>query len=347
MATDRQAVYFIGWDYATPGSVPLKALLRHECCPWQAKAIVHDQVWVDAVDDIALMTTADFVALARRAPGLRVVLQVRDPLQRQMWLRRVRDLRLQVMDEGEVLLSGAQALRERNVTLDADLLCLPGGFDAQVADLLQAWQGRLPDASSNAVLRAYVQFLQTGLLVPLQAVTVRRSSHPVLRRDDGVLLEDVQALRGGLAWEIAPQRSNFLEQVLLLGGRSHWRYCFSGPDPASAAWHAGLLKAILAPLGVQLRASVMAGTDHGEPVALAGYPTPDLADGPCLARIDVPAPVPIVQRLRRARAGARVQVRVGDTPGQLLELLQNFPEAVRQLYCDRPGPRGLCARLVF
>lgn len=342
----RKPLYFVGWDYFEPLGLPLKRLLMNAAGPFEVKAIVHQVVMAPEVDGIEVIQTEEFLTLAK-GNKLQAVLMVKDELSRSLWLRRGRDVGIDWLDEGELLLQAKKALSAQSANIDLGILKLPEAFDHELIEPLATYAGAWPDAASNGVFRAYLQFLETGVLSPLRSASVFRIDHPMRQAGARSIAACAADLNGGLAWEIATHRSSFLEQVVLVAGRHHWRYAYSADTQERGIADVLILKGLLSPLGSQPAASWFdidtAGnyTEH----ALPAFDVPVRSGLPYFVRVDVDLPLKIVTRLFEESEKLTAWVRVGRTPRQLLQLLQHFPISNMALDCDRPGPLGLQVRL--
>ncbi len=343
----RTPVYFVGWNYHEPLGVPLKRLLASSACPFEVKAIVHLAVLAPEVDGIPIIQNDAFLALAK-TQKVKAVMMVKDELSRALWFRNSRDLGIKWLDEGELLRSGAQAARDHNAQVDLGVLSLPDAFDATSLEKLRTYSGQWPDAASNGVFRAYLQFLETGLLTPLRSAYAFRVEHPVQQTGGRSVSAIVDELQGGLAWEISAQRTSFLEQVALVVGAQAWRFAFSAEAPSDSAQGAQLLRNMLLPLGTHLASSwfeLSAEYNYTEH-ALPNFELPNLTSSEtCFLRVDAARPLQLVERFLNRSVSLHAWIRVGRQPTQLLELLQKLPIGSMTLDCDRPGPHGLQVRL--
>lgn len=339
----RQKFHAIGWGYNHPRSVPIKTLLLHPDCPWEPAAIVHDASWMAAADGIPIMRTEDFLALAASAePRLRACLQLQEPTERQVWMRRAREVGFDLLDEGEIIRDAARAMAAAGRQCDLGVVQLPSALEPAAAQAL----ADLPpvdwaDAHSARVFDAYLRFLQTGLLTPFERVWALESEHPLTPGKPSPIQSFVVAHRHGQAWEIARERSNFLEQVCLLAGR-RWGYAFSGPDPATTRSSLALLRAAFQTLPIPLMASTCEADGRQQPLEGAELPRPDAAAH--AVRIDLDEPAEWIGRLAQAGSACHILVAVGRHPAQLLQALRRLhgaPAGALRLRCRRPGPSGL------
>lgn len=333
-------LYFIGWDYASPRSVPLKRLFSSPDSPYAAKAIVHDRVWVPSVDNIPLMLTEDFLDLAKSEPGTKAILAVKDSFHQLLWQRRSREFGFDFIDEGEIFLSAADTLG--NNRIDLGVFSVPEAFDRASLAALQEYAGKWPNEQSNYNFRAYLNFLEYGSLTPLN------DAYLLGRRDvwgDPDAEKRKTLTAGGLAWEIAEKKSDFLDQALLLGGRKQWKLLSSFPDNATGRASATLTKNFADSIKAEISIASF-GEAEGDIQAHVEEQLGRLSRNDAIAaRIDVEAPCGIAQLLGRQPAGVHAWIRLGRSPKQLLGLLRAFPIEAMSLACDRPGPLGLEVQL--
>lgn len=338
----RREFHLIGWAYNHPRSTPLKSLLLHAACPWKPAAIVHDEIWVDMADGIPLMRTETFLALTRKSPvRLRACLQLQEPMQRQLWTRLARDHGFDLLDEGEIIQDATRALQTAAQECDLGVAVLPHSLDAEGTTALVAMPSVVwADATSARVFDAYLRFLQTGLLSPFERVWALRPANPLSAHGDSRLHDFLVANLDGMGWEIASERSNFLEQVCLLAGR-RWRYAFSAPDDAAAQAGLALLRSATQTLEISFAGSVCQLDGTQRPVE--GATQPLLEASARAVRIDLQSPGPWALALTQARGRCRLWVAAGRHPRQMLQALEVFramPGELR-LSCHRPGPLGL------
>ena len=339
--TVRKKLYFIGWDYATPRSVPFKRALQDRNFPWEPVALVHDKVLMDAVDDIKLMTTEDF--LAQCIPGqTTAMLFSHDEQQRSLWQRRGRDYGIQWVDQGELLMDYAATLSQSGQSRDLGPMILPQAFDPKACDALRAYRGLWPDALSNQTIEAYLSFLDTGLTTRLSEAMQPLCEHPFYQT--AAQRHSMQPCENEAtqAWEIAPKRTAFLEQVVLQTSGNHVKYAFSAMNAVSASGGAAQLKLLLQGLGITPAASTVQ-IENGELVqaGIDGFDLPDTAAPRKWLHLQVDDPALILQALGRQTRELLAHVRVGLRPTQLLQLLEHHPIETMTLVCDRPGPLGL------
>lgn len=342
----RQPIYFVGWNYHEPSGVPLKRLLMNAASPFEVKAIVHQVVMAPEVDGIPVIQNDEFLSLAK-TNKIQAVLMVKDDFSRSLWFRRGRDAGIEWLDEGELLLQGEKAARNHGVNVDLGILKLPEAFDQALIEPLRAYSGAWPDAASNGVFRAYLQFLETGVLSPLRSASLFSVEHPMRQVGARSVSACAEDLGGGIAWEIATHRSSFLEQIVLIAGRHHWRYAYSSNTHDRTTANASILKKLLTPLSIQPAASwfdIDAEGNYSEKV-IANFDTPDWKEVPYFIRVDVDMPLKIVDKIFVMSKQLHAWIRIGHTPKQLLELLQRFPINNMTLDCDRPGPLGLQVKL--
>lgn len=342
----REPIYFVGWNYHEPIGVPLKRLLMNEASPFEVKAIVHQVVMAPEVDGIPVIQNDQFLEIAKNCKA-KALLMVKDDLSRSLWLRRGREVGIEWLDEGELLLRGETLLRARGSTVDLGILQLPSAFDHEAIEPLRAYEGKWPDAASNGVFRSYLQFLETGILSPLRAAAVFNVEHPM--RQTGMRSVAIRAakLAGGLAWEIATRRSSFLEQAVMVAGQHRWNYAFSSDVLENSKSDARVLEKLLLPLGIRPAASWFEANGEDGYVAheIAGFDLPRWSGVPCFVRMDVERPSKLASQLAEVGSPLCAWIRVGRTPNQLLTLLKRFPIADMALDCDRPGPLGMQVRL--
>ena len=348
---EQTPIYFIGWDYHSPVSTPLKRLLDHPLSPWRAAAIVHDEVWVPAVDGIPLITTESFLRHCRdNSTGIKAVMKIKDSLHQKLWHRRAKDFGFACLDEGEIFLATERHLRNVGGSIDLGVLQLSDAQDADFIGSIRKSSSAFQDAESNAVLRAYLHFLDTGLLDSLRAVSKSTSENPLCAARPLSIAPWVTKFGEGMAWEIASQRTSFLEQVMLLaGGKArNWTYAFSSERKDAASREGSNINAIMNSLDIRVAASsIDIQNDLKQEVALEGHPVPTLDGRNVVCRIDAVDPLPLIKAIRDNSAAAHLLVRVGKAPMQLANILENFSPSQIQLRCDRPGPLGLQAELTF
>ncbi|MGE8414554.1 MAG: hypothetical protein ACN6QY_19530 [Pseudomonas sp.] len=339
--TVRKKLHFIGWDYSSPRSVPLKRALQDRDFPWEPAALVHDKVLIDTVDDIKLMTTEDF--LAQCIPGqTTAILFSQDELQRSLWQRRGREHGIQWVDQGELLMDYAAKLSDSGQTRDLGPMILPQAFDPKGRDELKAYRGCWPDATSNQTFEAYLTFLDTGLTTRLSEIMQPLCEHPfhqaVAQRRSMLPCESTNTL----VWEIAPKRTAFLEQVLLQSPSNRVDYAFSAADASNAKSEAARLKLLLQGLGITPAVSSVQIMD-GElsQARIDGFALPDMTAPRKWLHLQVDDPASLLQALGRSTRDLLAQVRVGLCPEQLLQLLKCHSIESMTLICDRPGPLGL------
>jgi len=339
-ALHQRELHIVGWGYGNPRSTTLKALLAHPESPWSAVGIVHDEVWLASVDGIPLVKTTDFLAEAKdRSTPTYVLLQLQDPTQRQIWMRRVRDFGLHRLDEGEILREAAETFRVNGTRCDLGVVQLPECFDSIATEELAA----LPvhnwfDAESGRVFNAYIAFLRSGLLIPLEKVCRLQSENPLPLSPEHLLGHHMQVMGRGVAWEVARWRSSFLEQVCMLGGR-RWQYAFSAEEDTVAAQQYQSLKTAMSTLAVDIRASTMA--HDGSQQAVGGTELLDWQGQPRVVRIDLDDPSPWAERFAHASGPCALWIALGRSPSQMLHVLERLRGGTWRLRCNRPGPLGL------
>lgn len=339
--TVRKKLYFIGWDYSSPRSVPFKRALQDRNFPWEPVALVHDNVLIDVVDGITLMTTEDF--LAQCVPGqTTAMLFFHDEQQRSLWQRRGREYGIQWVDQGELLMDYAATLSHSGQSRDLGPMVLPQAFDPIARDALRAYRGRWPDAKSNQTFEAYLSFLDTGLTTPLSDVMSPLCEHPFYQ--DMAQRKSMQPCetKTTLVWEIAPTRTAFLEQVVLQSPSNRVNYAFSAMSAVSASSGAVRLKLLLQGLGISPAASYLQSENGAlSQTGIDGFDLPDTAAPHKWLRLQVDDPASILQALQCNTQELLAHVRVGLQPKQLLQLLESHHIDAMTLICDRPGPLGL------
>lgn len=339
--TVRQKLYFIGWEYNSADALPFKRALMDPAFPWEAVAVVHDQVLVDAVDGIALMTTADFLQHCTLQPTTALLFST-DSQQCSLWRRRGRDYGIRWVDQGELLLEYAKVLSETGQTRDLGPVHLPCAFDAQALQVLKVYQGRWSDRLSNQTFDAYLSFLETGLMTRLGEVMQPVCEHPFYQPAGQRLVTLSSSDQALLVWEIASARSAFLEQAILQNCDPSVRYAFSSLDACQARAEAVRLGLLLEGLGISPAVSCLSIADgrlSQEPIA--GFALPDAGMARKWLRLDVADPARVLAVLGRGCTDLLAWVRLGQRPEQLLQLLASQPLASMTLSCDRPGPLGL------
>ncbi|BCQ69620.1 hypothetical protein EDF83_2502 [Pseudomonas protegens] len=339
--TVRKKLYFIGWDYSTPRSVPFKRALQDRDFPWEPVALVHDKVLIDAVDGIQLMTTEDF--LAQCIPGQTTALLFsHDEQQRSRWQRRGRDHGIQWVDQGELLMDYAALLSDSGRSRDLGTMILPQAFDSAARDALRAFCGCWPDAKSNQTFEAYLSFLDTGLATRLSEVMQPLSEHPFYQAAAQRQSMQPCETENTLVWEIAPKRTAFLEQAVLQSPSKRVNYAFSAMNAAGIAGEAARLKLLLQGLGISPAASSV-HSEGGElfQTGVDGFDLPDIAAPRKWLHLQVDDPATLLQALSQHTRELLAHVRVGLRPTQLLQLLERHPIGSMTLICDRPGPLGL------
>lgn len=340
-----QTLYFVGWDYMSPVSVMLKRALRHPANPWQPRAIVHDQIWVPAVDDIPLMTTSHFLQ-QQDLTNSRVMLFIKDSHHRDLWLRRVRQHGLQLIDEGEFFTAFNAALLQSGQSANLGIMTLPDALDSSLLPQLQAYAPHWATPHARQVFSAYLQFLDSGLSSGLRKHMQTSGNHPMHKTRQPGVAEAMRELGHGLVWDIGQVRSPLLEQACLLQGLTDWHYAFSGNDASTVSRAMRQLQLLLSPLGIHPASAVL--VQAGESLQLlpvAGHTLPNLDGRPILAHIDLPQPLPVIDYITRHSQQYVLTVRLGHRPADLLGILHRFPQERLSLSCDRPGPLGLNIRI--
>lgn len=338
-------LFFIGWDYAAPVSAPVSVVLKHALMdsgfPWEPVAIVHDVVLTDAVDSIPLMSTEEFLE-RKDFDQIDVLLQVKDSVQRALWMRRIRDLGIRQVDQGELLRRYAAELLSRGESRQLGPVTLPQAFDDQACTALQEWNWKWIDPLSSRIFHAYLLFLQSGLITALgEVVNAESSEHPFFQAKD----PHVEAFKGvsgsGLVWEIAGSRSAFIEHALVKNNIGDWQYGFSSLDDQLAAAEGHRLCQLFAGLGLTPELSVLKVVGlRIDQDAVAGARIPSAGTPSKYVRIDVEEPVPVLLWLDKTSENLLARVRI-RRPTDLLHCLQQFPLEQLSLRCDRPGPDGL------
>lgn len=329
-------LYFIGWDYASPRSIPLKRLFSSPDSPYIVKAIIHDHVWVPSVDDIPLMLTQDFLNLAKTEKGTKVFLAVKDSFHQLLWRRRSRELGFEFIDEGEVFLTSAKKVENKNI--DLGVFSIPEALAPQYLVELRGYSGKWPSEQSNHNFRAYLNFIEYGSLEPLNDAYLlgRRGvwGNPDADKERGLAA-------GGIAWEIAERKSDFLDRALLLGGRKRWTLLSSFPNNAAGQTNAALVQEFADSVKAKISTHLF-GEENSDIQAHVETTLEHLSPGDAIvARIDVEAPCRIAKVLSQHPGHSYLWIRIGRSPRQLLELLKIFPIESMSLTCDRPGPLGL------
>lgn len=353
--TTQRPLYCIGWDYATPDSIALKLLLNHPKSPWKAVAIVHDEIWVPAVDGITLMTTEDFLHLCQQSQNVHALLNTKHSVHHKIWARRAKEYGFIILDEGEIFKSASHHLQTTGHTVDVGVMKLPVALDTDCINELVKSVDILADIPSRALLSAYALFLKTGLLETLRPHVRTESENPLTGMNGKRWMMSIpwgSLGRPGLAWEIAPQRTSFLDQAVLLSGGSlhQWSFAFSSTDSVSAALEGHNLKTLLQPFGIAPRVSYFSSAREPcleNQVAVPPYLQPELENHWLLAHIDEENPFLLIKSLADLGTPACLRVRLGHSPRQLLTLLQNFGDSFVRLECDRPGPLGIHAHIEF
>ncbi|CAD7381108.1 hypothetical protein [Xanthomonas arboricola] len=332
---------FIGWDYASPASTVLKRALMDSEFPWRAMAIVHDVLLTDSVDSIPLMSTNDFLARDDLAQ-IDVVLQIKNGVHRTLWLRRIRELGMRLVDQGELLRNYAAHLASRGTTRTLGPITIPQAFDDDVCETLWAWTGTWPDALSNRTFLGYLLFLQSGLLSALaDVVSAEVSEHPFFRNRNPHTDAFKACATQGLIWEIADTRSAFLEQLLVANNIGTFDYGFSSFTADKALAEGKRLSLLFSSLGiVPALSSFSADTTKivQNQIGTAPLPKSDAANK--FVRLDVEQPVALLEWLNANTDVLLAKVRI-KRPADLLQCLQLFPVPQLSLRCDRPGPAGL------
>ena len=310
--------------------------------PFEVKAIVHQVVLAPEVDGIAIIQQDAFLELAK-TQKLQAVLMVKNELSRSLLLRGARDAGVEWLDEGELLLLGERTARAQGAEIDLGILKLPQAFDHELAHQLRAYADSWQDARSNGVFRAYLQFLETGILSALRSTSLFRVEHPMRQTGARSVAACVDQLGAGIAWEISSHRSSFLEQVMLVAGRHSWQYAYSGDSQMPSTNDAKILRSLFKPLNIEPVVSWFELDENRtySERTISGFDAPSCKDTPCFLNIDVEWPLTIVDKFFKKSVPLLAWIRVGRTPRQLLELLQRFPINCMALDCDRPGPLGL------
>jgi len=334
-------LFFIGWDYTAPASVVLKQALMDPEFPWKAMAIVHDVLLTENVDTIPLMQTDEFLA-RENSSNTNVLLLVKDGVQRAIWMRRIRENGLRLVDQGELLQGYAEHLARRKMTRSLGVITLPQAFDDTAQRDLQSFTGRWPDPLSNRTFGAYLSFLQSGLIAALSAVvTADASEHPFFMRKDPYAEAFKAIARNGVIWEIADTRSAFIEQAVVHHNIGGFTYGFSSFSPGRVQAEGTRLAFLLGGLGIKPALSSLHASDttvRQDHVGAAA--TPDINADNKFVRIDVEEPVAVLQWLDHCTENLLAKVRL-RRPSDLLQCLGAFPIEQLSLRCDRPGPAGL------
>lgn len=334
-------LFFLGWDYAAPSSTVLKRALMDAEFPWTPMAIVHDVLLTDSVDAIPLMRTDDFLARADLS-GTDVVLLTKDGTQRALWLRRIRDLGLRLLDQGELLRRYAVHLAARGMTRNLGPIDIPQAFDDAACDALLAWAGTWPDATSNRVFGGYLSFLRSGLLSALEAVIgADASEHPFFQKKNTQTEAFLACASQGLVWEIANARSAFIEQAVVANNIGAFEYAFSSFTDDKVSAEGIRLAALFDGLGItpSLSTLVLGGEDIAQR-NIGAAPVPRSEAASKFVRLDVEQPVALLRWLDVNTTNLLAKARL-KRPADLLWCLQSFPIEQLSLRCDRPGPAGL------
>lgn len=334
-------LFFLGWDYAAPSSTVLKRALMDEEFPWTPMAIVHDMLLTDRVDAIPLMRTDDFLARTD-LPGTDVVLLVKDGVQRALWLRRIRDLGMRLLDEGELLRRYAAHLAARGMTRNLGPIDVPQAFDDSACDALQVWAGKWPDTTSNRVFNGYKSFLRSGLMSALEAVAdADASQHPFFQKKNPQTEAFRACTTGALVWEIADVRSAFIEQAVVANNVGTFEYAFSSVTDDKAAAESIRLAALFDGLGIVPSLSTVVLRAEGiTQHTIGSAPVPRREASSKFVRLDVEEPMALLRWLDSNTSQLLAKVRL-KRPDDLLQCLQLFPIEQLSLHCDRPGPAGL------
>lgn len=139
---------------------------------------------------------------------------------------------------------------------------------------------------------------------------------------------------------------------MLLGSGSidQWSYAFTAPDITTATNEGRHLRTLFHPFGIEPYISyIPPGQEKGleSLVSVSATACPEWEYHQILAHINVPKPFLIVKNFAEQENPANLLVRLGQSPSQLLLLLQHFAPNFVSLRCDRPGPLGLHAHLKF
>lgn len=351
----QKSIYFIGWDYASPDSIALKNLLAHPLSPWRTEAIVHDEVYVPAVDGIRLITTREFLEICENSPDIHMILSVKHPVHQKLWQRRAKDYRITIVDEGEIFQSTCQHLQATSGSMDLGIMQIPTSMSTDCIEALNDSVKKITDGKSQEILRAYILFLKSGFLEAFRPHTKVQAENPLTRpTNDNWLLSTAWGNIEGpaLAWEFSAQRTSFLEQAMLLGSGSldQWSYAFTAPDAAAATHEDRHLRTLFQPFGITpyvTHLSPALDNRLENQVSVSQTVCPEWKNSQILAHINVPHPFSIVSNLAEQNNPKNLLIRLGHSPNDLLLLLQNFAPNFVSLRCDRPGPLGLHAHLKF
>lgn len=343
-----QPLYFIGWDYHSPHSTPLKRLLSHPHSPWNKIAIVHEQTWVESVDGISLICSQDFIELCGRQPGVQAVIMTKDATHHKRWLRLAKAHQIILFDEGEIFQVSSTHLKTTNKSADLGVVTLPQPFSIQSAKDLRKYCEMLDDQVSRDTLQAYAHFIETGLLDKLRAVARTEAENPVSSPDTWMAsLPWERSVASALAWEAAPQRTSFLEQALLLSSAApaSWSYAFSASTTHSAMREGQRLSTLMQPFGIRPIVSTLSSNTGITPHHTFDVPIYD--QQLVIARLDVVDPLLLLAHVIRNGYEAHLHIRLGRRPEQLIQFLNEFWHLHPILRCDRPGPLGLFANLTL
>lgn len=341
---EKRPLYFIGWDYHSPQLMSIKRLLSHPASPWEAKAIVHDEVWVPSVDGIPLMRSKDFLVACSNEPEINALLLVKDPIHHKRWLRRFKEYGITMLDEGEIFQSTSIYLEAQGQEMDLGVMNLPQTLSKERVADLSSYLTLLDDPISQETLRAYIHFLETGLLDGLRKITRIETDHPLSTTDGWMASLPWRSATGtALAWEVAAQRTSFLEQALLLSSAAtaKWSYALSFKEEKEGQ----RLSTLMRSFGIDPILSKISSETVNIP-----YRTPSGSKNAynlICARIDIPNPIPLLKTLENCDADVHLSVRLGRNAEQLIQILESFGHTHPTLRCDRPGPLGLFARLTL
>lgn len=339
--TDRQKLFFIGWDYAETSTLPLKYALMDSVFPYEASGIVHDVVYVPTVDHIELITTAEFLQ-RDDLQAIRVLLLIKNPIERVLWERRIRALGMHQIDMGQLLREYADALAAIGLSRQVGAMTLPQAFDDDAYQALQAWRGQWPDAVSNRTFQGYLDFLRTGVPSGLASVIENGfSEHPFFSARHPWHEQFKATAEHPLVWEIAEKRSTFIEQAMISHTLDAQQYGFSSFDPGQAARQGHLLTTMLGCIGIAPALSHFQSSPGGLiQIPVSGAELPPAQALHKFVNIDVEQPLPLLRWLAATTRHLLLKTRI-RRPRDLLECLQGFPSAHLALTCDRPGPAGL------
>lgn len=348
---NQKPLYLIGFPYQSTQFTAIRALFLHPDCPWRPAAIVHDQVYADTVDDIAVMRSADFVQHAAQTPCTAMLLCA-DETVCDLWRREIRRLGITLIDEGELVLEMAAILAAQGASHDQHGLLLPGALaDKNSAQPLERWREthwREGKTRPALVLAAWEHYLRTGLRARLDALVphnglVRwrdrfRAAFAQPSTAGGAVFDITRAQQGFLA----NHENAFLGEALFWCGCQQWQFVLASDDDAWLQTRQAHFDTAWGGLGLAPQCVAWPQHEHTPPALSAAL------QASCkLVRLDVDAPLPWVQKLRATSRHSVFFIRVGRNAQQLPDLLTAFGSECAYLDCDRPNSHGLLLTLVF